>query len=72
MASLDAESLFANVSCNKTINNCVEDLCDSNTYHGKLSQDDLYRIIKLITSEATLFLTTNSTNKLAVLQWNLH
>ena len=52
MASLDAESLFSNVPCNKTINNCVEDLFDNNAYHDRLSQDDLYRIIKLPTSEA--------------------
>ena len=52
MASLDAESLFINVPCNKTINNCVEDLFDNNAYHDRLSEDDLYRIIKLPTSEA--------------------
>ena len=42
IGSLDVESLFTNIPLNKAINNC-------NSYRWKLSQNDLFCLIKLTT-----------------------
>ena len=74
MTSSDVGSFFTNIPLDETINNCVEDLLGSNTYNGKLSQNDLCLYLwltkDLATSEGSFILKTNSTYKLTVLQWD--
>ena len=53
MASLDVESLFANIPLNETINNCVSDLHNKNIYNGKLSERDLFKLLETNTSESS-------------------
>ena len=53
MASLDVESLFTNITLEKTINNCVNDLFFNNFYRGKLSRKGIYDLIKLATTESS-------------------
>ena len=53
MASLDVESLFANIPLEETIKNCVNDLFSNNFYSGKLSRKDLYELLKLAATESS-------------------
>ena len=53
MASLDVESLFANIPIDETIKNAVDDLFSSNMYRGKLFKTELYYLLKLAMSESS-------------------
>ena len=53
IASLDAESLFTNISLEETVKNCVNDLFSNNFYSGKLSRKNLYDLLKLATTESS-------------------
>ena len=53
MASLDAESLFTNISLEETIKNCVNDLFSNNLYSGKLTTKDLYDLLKLASTKSS-------------------
>ena len=70
MASLDVGSLFANIPLDETIKNAVDDLFSSNMYRGKLSKNELYYLLKLPTSESSLFLITFCINKLMASPWS--
>ena len=51
--SLDGESLFTNISIDKTIKNAVGDLFSDNMHQKKLSKSELYYLLKLATSESS-------------------
>ena len=53
MTSLDVESLFADISLEETIKNCVNDLFFNNFYSDILSRKDLYELFKLATTESS-------------------
>ena len=47
MASLDVESLFANIPLNEVIDICIADLfCDTNTIHN-LDRNDMKKLLTL-------------------------
>ena len=50
MLSLDVESLFANISLNKTVNNCVSHLHNKNLHNGRLSKGHLCKLLETATS----------------------
>ena len=63
MANLHVESLFMNIPLEETIKNCVNDLFSNDFYSVKLSRKDLYKLLKLATTESLSFLIINFINK---------
>ena len=53
MASLDVESLFINIPIDETIKNAVDDMFCNNISQRKLSQSELYYLLKPATSESS-------------------
>ena len=53
MASLDVESLFANIPLEETIKNCVKGLFSNNFYSGKLNRKDLHDLLNLATTKSS-------------------
>ena len=53
VASLDVDSLFANIPLEESFKNCVNDFFSNNFYSGKLSRKDWYELLKLVTTESS-------------------
>ena len=62
MASLDVESLFASIPLEETIKNYANDVFSNNFYSCKLTREDLYDLLKLITTELS-FIFDNKLHK---------
>ena len=56
MASLNVESLFANIPLNKAINNCASDLHNKNLCNGNLTKADLFKLLETVTSASSFIL----------------
>ena len=53
MTSLDIESLVTNIPLKETNKNCLNNLFSNNFYSCKLSRKDLYKLLKLSTTESS-------------------
>ena len=60
MASLDAKWLLTNIPLEKTIKNCLNDLCSLNFYNDKLTRKDLCDLLKLATTESSFIFENKS------------
>ena len=54
ITSLDAESLFTNISLKETTNNYVSDLHNKNLYNEKFNKPDLFKLLETATSESSI------------------
>ena len=58
MASLDVDSLFANISLDETIDICVDNLCNDNENPPNISKHDFRNLLNIATKE-TFFMSNN-------------
>ena len=52
MARLTVESFFTSIPLNESINNYVSDLYNKNLYNGKLTERDLFKLLKTANSKS--------------------
>ena len=69
MASLTVESFFTSILLNESINDYVSDIYNKNLYNGKLTERDLFKLLKTANTKSYfIFNYTFFIKKL--IEWN--